>query len=274
MSRKLAAMLHPARLVQKRCTLHARFTAIPWALRVPAYSSGFQVRLSAWPQVFASQHDTKPSSEKAPRERLPEGSAEPEEPEFKEPERLPKSSNKVYASEGVGLLTLLTLPSRHVVWTVALWTLGLRFPSVWNSSDFYEGVEFAINAIFQHLSAGDTGSLTGLVESQLIARLRKEVYEHDAEQWAVKPVQQHVRVLGLLWAKSVGDLHGQGPGLQVELAVYSREAYQYRRRVPDSVVLRRLQRWTFERPIDASGSWTVVGISAEPWHLLHPFGPE
>jgi len=169
-----------------------------------------------------------------------------------------------FVFSGFNVLELLTLPSRHLVWTVALNTLRLAgYPEAWpGQKAFFEGASQAVTSVYETLVASEHRALAGLIEGDLLERLRQDSEDSGREKWQSPPVLKDAKIIGILWAQAQASSSSAAPCINVSVAVFTCEEYNY----PDhTVLLRRLQRWTFERAIEDEGSWQVVGISSEPW---------
>lgn len=204
-----------------------------------------------------------------------------------------------YEVHGVSGLDFITLPLRHFVWTLALNVLSIGFPAAWEQASVYDGFEQAVRGVFAHLVAGDFEPLQSLVDEELLDRLRRDSEKISEQRWSSPPSMRKARVLGILWAggsgrrESRGEKGDGGLVLSVELAVLTTEVYplsplprsedtadsgegRSSRRLMDFPMmrLRRLQRWTFERPVeDPDGHWQVMNLSPKPWYGRRPGAP-
>lgn len=195
-----------------------------------------------------------------------EGEGGGERPQGQPPERRPRASG--FVVNGVGVLEILTLPARHLVWTVTMATLAVRFPAVWERAAFYEGAAQAVQYVFQCLAAQDLPALHGPVDAELLGRLRQDLDRQGEEHWDMKPELKEVFILGLLRSAVITDSEGEQPRAELEVLVATKEAYGYDSSQPTrEVEVRRLTCWTFERPFGEDGGWTVTGLSAKPWYF-------
>eukprot|EP00928_Gymnodinium_smaydae_P036386 TRINITY_DN25443_c0_g1_i1.p1 TRINITY_DN25443_c0_g1~~TRINITY_DN25443_c0_g1_i1.p1 ORF type:complete len:324 (+),score=60.59 TRINITY_DN25443_c0_g1_i1:54-1025(+) len=178
-----------------------------------------------------------------------------------------------FALDGVRFLDIATLPSRHLAWTLALCLFNLRFPHVYEHSGFASGVEQAIGIVYGALSRGKVEPLRGLVTDRLLSRLSKELDGAERQRWERPPVLLSARLLGVLWARtgspSDDAIASDGPAVRVELAISLTEQYTYGGKNAAALNAKRLQRWIFERSLDADGSWMVVAIGNGngPWYF-------
>mmetsp|Transcript_66813 Transcript_66813/g.145729 ORF Transcript_66813/g.145729 Transcript_66813/m.145729 type:complete len:270 (-) Transcript_66813:16-825(-) len=196
-----------------------------------------------------------------------------------------------FAADGVSFFDMITLPTRHFVWTVALNALSLWRPELWSRRTFYDGIEQGVRTVHSQLAEGDLHPLFGLVDDPLMSRFREEKQAVAAERWADPPVLRQAGVVSLLWANTGNNRQGV-LSLKVELAVYLREDYKYlpmegsaarsadesgssssgqstdssKPKLLYSLRVNRLQRWVFERPVETGGHWKLVSLAAEPWH--------
>eukprot|EP00929_Paragymnodinium_shiwhaense_P033712 TRINITY_DN18462_c0_g1_i2.p1 TRINITY_DN18462_c0_g1~~TRINITY_DN18462_c0_g1_i2.p1 ORF type:complete len:330 (-),score=42.34 TRINITY_DN18462_c0_g1_i2:105-1031(-) len=172
---------------------------------------------------------------------------------------------------GISFFELVTFPTRHFVWNVALATVGWRYPHLWSRTEFREGVEYAVRAVHECLVEEDFGTLMRLVHGDLLERLKHDDTRRADQHWAAEPVLEEADYLGILWATTYGEGTEanafSGAAIEVEVAVVTIEKYEYTDSAP--LTLRRLQRWKFQRPVvDVDSAWKIVGISAKPWYGL------
>jgi len=182
------------------------------------------------------------------------------------------------------VVALLSLPLRHSLYSFMLHfmhrsaTAGLVSGSdpdafaVYGNAEFYEGVQEAIQAVFGYLASGDFDALEGLVNADLQERLQRNATEVAQERWSEVPELSKVQVNGILGAQAIQSSGVPGDSrIQVTLLVGVNEKYQYTDDLAP-VLLRRFQRWTFEREVAQGRQWTVTNIEPECWHWRRPAG--
>ncbi|CAE8740496.1 unnamed protein product, partial [Polarella glacialis] len=174
------------------------------------------------------------------------------------------------------LADLLVSPLTHLLWSKVLdLTIARRRPDLWNSSQFLAGTELAVRAVYERLALADFASLRQLelLDGALLGRLEAEPRADAQEGWSKPPELVSARVLSLLWSRLlVGDvatLDDEAPRIRVTSLVLCAEAYSHRSSEQPKLV-RRLQRWTFERSLESGSNWTVVQIGPESWYWRRP----
>merc|ERR1712232_250528 len=141
---------------------------------------------------------------------------------------------------------LITLPFRHVVRSVNLWTLNMVFPSAWDGLEFQVGACQAYECIASLMDEGDFQSMHGLVADDVIAELRND---HASCSASIPDVQRSVlecRLAGIYSMSARSDENGDA-ALVVVALLDTQEAHSSL--VEDAPVwhVRRLQKLTFKR---------------------------
>jgi len=173
-----------------------------------------------------------------------------------------RSTNLAFTLDDVGALDMLTLPTRHIAWSVGLAAMARTYSGVWNHKEFFKGAQDAIRTVFELLAAGDLQSLRGLVSEECWQKLRDDDDEKKAQEWLTAPSLEQVKVLGILWVQTWG-----GQGITIEVVASMRERYSYD---GGDVRLRRWQRWAFWRDLEKEGHWEVKSFGADTWYHRPP----
>eukprot|EP00933_Yihiella_yeosuensis_P062606 TRINITY_DN65597_c0_g1_i1.p1 TRINITY_DN65597_c0_g1~~TRINITY_DN65597_c0_g1_i1.p1 ORF type:complete len:270 (-),score=48.56 TRINITY_DN65597_c0_g1_i1:48-857(-) len=182
-----------------------------------------------------------------------------------------KSNLKIaYSLDQVGPLDIVSLPSRHFVWTIALTVFRFRYLDAWDRGSFYNGAEDAFKLVFERLANGNPESLDGLVGEPLLERFKQDCAAMHNEGW-LKPPTVKARIVGLLWA-STSQENIENPMLKVEVAMLSKELYTYSDHSSSTskdMELWHLQRVAFQRSLTEGSPWQLVDLAAEPWYEKH-----
>lgn len=174
-------------------------------------------------------------------------------------------TEKCYDVDGIGVLDVITLPPRHLVWISLLSVLGMRMPDLFQHQEFFEGAEQAFRVVFETLAVGDTAPLRGLVDDALLAQLSSDVEASVEENWSTRPSLTHVKLVGLLSAEGVEGEDEGDRKIRITPMIYSSEAYEYASQEVRQVQVQRLQSWTLERKLDGD-HWTIVQMSCKRWY--------
>lgn len=171
---------------------------------------------------------------------------------------------------------MVSAPVTHFLWSVALGACLTRLrPDLWDSREFDEGVEVAVPTVYGLLATGQFSELRalGVLDSALLQRLEAEAAAGLVPHWEEPPRLHSTRMLGLLWARlEAGDismLEKDPPRLRITSLVLCSEAYRHCG-ADAPLLVQRLQRWTFERPLTPGTQWKVLQIGPESWYWKRP----
>eukprot|EP00933_Yihiella_yeosuensis_P040898 TRINITY_DN35301_c0_g1_i1.p1 TRINITY_DN35301_c0_g1~~TRINITY_DN35301_c0_g1_i1.p1 ORF type:complete len:318 (-),score=39.96 TRINITY_DN35301_c0_g1_i1:318-1205(-) len=171
------------------------------------------------------------------------------------------------------LLDVATMPLRHIAHLTTLGFVTMMVPLEWNWSEFSEGSELAVAAVYDLLGKKDVSDLRNLVTNPLFQEIQQAyqgegLHSFDDEGWSAPPKLIETVTMSVFSSSAhPGQSEQERSAIRVTPLMKVLEEYHFEGE-ERPVRIRRLLKWQFERRVGGDGpdAWQISGLGDQWFH--------